>query len=118
MPRKMAIGLRREDGMRVRARGSLVAGMLLAIFFLVAATLAAGEAIERVTLKVEGLTCPSCAYRLKTALEKVPGVQRAKVTWEKGEALVEVQPGAVTVGQLIEAAKSEGFAARPLEASR
>lgn len=118
MPRKMAIGLRREDGMRGGARGSLVAGMLLAIFFLVAATLAAGEAIERVTLKVEGLTCPSCAYNVKAALEKVPGVQRAKVSWEEGEALVEFRVGAVTVSQLIEAVKGAGYAARPLEVSR
>lgn len=118
MPRQMAIGLRRENGMRGKAMGSAVAGMLLAIFFLVTSTDGAGTDLESVALQVEGLTCPSCAYRVKMALEKVPGVQRARVSWEKGEAVVEFRAGAVTMSQLLEAVKQEGFAARPMQAAR
>ncbi len=99
--------------MRRKPLGSVVAVLVLAILAFAAGALSAGESGQTVALKVDGLTCPSCAYRLKTALEKVPGVKRAKVSWEKGEAVVEYQPGAVTVAQLIEAAKSEGFVARP-----
>lgn len=35
------------------------------------------------TLKITGMTCDSCAVHVKDALEKVPGVQSADVSYAK-----------------------------------
>ncbi|MDE2391431.1 MAG: cation transporter, partial [Rhodospirillales bacterium] len=40
------------------------------------------------TLEIDGMTCDSCANHIKSALEKVPGVISAEVSWPKGAAWV------------------------------
>ena len=42
------------------------------------------------TLKITGMTCDSCAVHVKEALEKVPGVQSANVSYTKGSAKLAV----------------------------
>eukprot|EP01036_Dinobryon_divergens_P036587 gene36587-47675_t len=45
------------------------------------------------TLKITGMTCDSCAVHVKDALEKVPGVQSAVVSYPKGTAQLATEPG-------------------------
>jgi len=45
------------------------------------------------TLKITGMTCDSCATHVKEALEKVPGVQSAVVSYTKGAAQLALDPG-------------------------
>ncbi|WP_426173735.1 mercury(II) reductase [Massilia sp. TWR1-2-2] len=45
------------------------------------------------TLKITGMTCDSCAVHVKDALEKVPGVQSAVVSYSKGSAQLATEPG-------------------------
>nr|AFN66362.1 mercuric reductase [uncultured bacterium] len=45
------------------------------------------------TLKITGMTCDSCAVHVKEALEKVPGVQSANVSYTKGSAKLAVEAG-------------------------
>ncbi|MCR6496514.1 mercury(II) reductase [Thermomonas sp. S9] len=45
------------------------------------------------TLKITGMTCDSCATHVKEALEKVPGVQSATVSYAKGAAQLALDPG-------------------------
>jgi mercuric reductase len=45
------------------------------------------------TLKITGMTCDSCATHVKDALEKVPGVQSAVVSYTKGAAQLALDPG-------------------------
>ncbi|MEW9898065.1 mercury(II) reductase [Chitinivorax sp. PXF-14] len=45
------------------------------------------------TLKITGMTCDSCAAHVKEALEKVPGVQSAVVSYAKGAAQLALDPG-------------------------
>lgn len=40
------------------------------------------------TLEIVGMTCESCASHVKSALEKVPGVMSADVSWQQGIAQV------------------------------
>ncbi len=40
------------------------------------------------TLEIVGMTCESCASHVKSALEKVPGVMSADVSWQQGIAKV------------------------------
>ena len=58
---------------------------------------------ETITLKVEGWTCASCEKDIYKALINVPGVQSADVDYSRGGAVVVVDQGKVTAGQLIEA---------------
>jgi len=58
---------------------------------------------ETITLKVEGWTCASCEKDLYKALMRVSGVQSADVSYSRGGAIVVVDRGKVTAGQLIEA---------------
>ncbi|NBC63506.1 cation transporter, partial [Enterobacter cloacae] len=43
------------------------------------------------TLKITGMTCDSCAVHVKDALEKVPGVQSADVSYAKGSAKLAIE---------------------------
>ncbi|EBN4212244.1 mercury(II) reductase, partial [Salmonella enterica] len=43
-------------------------------------------------LKITGMTCDSCAAHVKEALEKVPGVQSAIVSYAKGAAQLALDP--------------------------
>ena len=45
------------------------------------------------TLKITGMTCDSCATHVKDALETVPGVQSAVVSYAKGTAQLTTEPG-------------------------
>ncbi len=62
-------------------------------------------------LKVEGMTCNHCVMAVKKALLKVPGVEKAEVSLEKGEALVE---GVADPQALIRAVEEEGYKAEVL----
>ncbi len=44
-------------------------------------------------LKITGMTCDACAVHVKEALEKVPGVQSAVVSYAKGAAQIDLDPG-------------------------
>jgi copper chaperone len=59
-------------------------------------------------LKVEGMTCNHCVMAVKKALSRVPGVERAEVSLERGEALVE---GNADPKALIRAVEEEGYRA-------
>ncbi|MDT7909680.1 heavy metal-associated domain-containing protein [Thermus sp.] len=62
-------------------------------------------------LKVEGMTCNHCVMAVKKALSRVPGVERAEVSLERGEALVE---GNADPKALIQAVEAEGYRAEVL----
>jgi len=62
-------------------------------------------------LKVEGMTCNHCVMAVKKALSRVPGVERAEVSLERGEALVE---GNADLKALIRAVEAEGYRAEVL----
>ena len=57
---------------------------------------------------VEGMTCGHCQKAVKDALEGIPGIERAKVDWKEGTALVE---GSADVQVLIGAVEDEGYTA-------
>ena len=45
------------------------------------------------TRKITGMTCDSCVVHVKEALEKVPGVQSAEVSYAKGSARLAIEAG-------------------------
>jgi copper chaperone CopZ len=68
----------------------------------------ASQAGEVMTLKIEGWTCASCEKDIRRALLAVPGVTRAEVSYARGGAIVEIEPGRVTRDQLVQAVASAG----------
>jgi copper chaperone CopZ len=48
---------------------------------------------NRFVLKIDGMTCTGCESAVRSSLLKVPGVQEAQVSYEKGEAVVSVTRG-------------------------
>ncbi|MBU2839031.1 heavy metal-binding protein [Acidithiobacillus thiooxidans] len=59
-------------------------------------------------LKITGMTCEHCVRAVAKALEGVPGVEKADVTLEPGEAVVH---GKADTTALTAAVKEEGYVA-------
>ncbi|HEX7931932.1 MAG TPA: mercury(II) reductase [Paraburkholderia sp.] len=67
------------------------------------------------TLTIDGMTCASCAAHIREALEKVPGVRSAAVSWS--EALADVTVDAdVSHDTLAAAVTAAGYRARMADA--
>lgn len=64
-------------------------------------TLAARSDLDKVLVKIEGMTCEACAVNIRSALEKVPGVVAAEVSYERGEAVVGVPRGSLAPREAI-----------------
>lgn len=47
-----------------------------------------------IDMRIEGMTCTSCAAHVKSALEKVPGVRTASVSYPNGSARITIDAGA------------------------
>ncbi|TAM00382.1 MAG: mercury(II) reductase [Paraburkholderia sp.] len=67
------------------------------------------------TLKIDGMTCASCAEHVRQALEKVPGVRSADVSWSKAVADLTVDED-VSHDTLAAAVTTAGYRARVADA--
>ena len=77
---------------------------------------AAATAAERtVTLAVDGMSCASCPYIVRTVLQEVPGVTRAEVSYAEKMAVVTFDDAEATVAALTEATAGVGFPSRLIE---
>ena len=56
-----------------------------------------------VTLHIEGMTCGGCVIGVRRVLERLAGVQKADVSYEKQRAVVTYDPDKVTIEQMIAA---------------
>ncbi len=65
-----------------------------------------------IELAITGMTCDSCAAHVRRALEGVPGVREAQVSYPDGTARV-VSEREVPVQQLTEAVVESGYGAQP-----
>ena len=62
-------------------------------------------------LKVKGMSCGGCVKSVTGVLSALPGVSRAEVSLEKGEAVVDYDADSVTREQLAVAIDDAGFEA-------
>ncbi len=69
---------------------------------------------KTVRFKVAGMTCGGCVLGTRKALTRLPGVTKADVSYEKGEAVVTYDPAKVTVAQMVAAVKTLGYTATPV----
>lgn len=102
----------------IKGFASLAVGTLLAVCHC-GSTKAGAEgspsqttpAVSTVTLNVEGMTCASCSVAVRSALEKLDGVRRVRVSIEEKQAVVDYQVAKVTPQQMIEAVNRLGYRA-------
>lgn len=83
---------------------------LLASFAL--ATLAAAPVwatTKTVTLSVPGMTCAACPITVKKALNKVEGVAKTEISFERREAVVTFDDSRTNVQALTRATENAGY---------
>lgn len=71
--------------------------------------------MEKVTLKVTGMSCGSCVNKVETGLKQLTGVEKAKVNLIKGVAKVKYDDSTQTVNKLIDTIRDVGYEAEPVK---
>lgn len=67
--------------------------------------------MQKIKLKISGMSCQHCVKTVTDALTALEGVQRAKVNLRKGEAVVRFDELSVTPVNLRDAITQAGFEA-------
>ena len=83
----------------------------LALLALSAAAPFAAAKQQSVTLTVPTMDCATCPITIKTALTKVPGVEKVKASYEKREAVIVYDDAKATVADLKKATEDVGYPA-------
>lgn len=71
----------------------------------------AHAALQTVTLSVPGMYCEVCPITVKKALQKVPGVTRVDVSFEKKEAVVSYDDTKASIAKMQDATFEAGYPA-------
>lgn len=79
---------------------------------------AARADIGTVMLRVEGMTCGGCTLATRKVLERLDGVKKADVSYEKSLAVLTYHPAKVGVPQMIAAVKTLGYKATAVTAKQ
>jgi mercuric ion binding protein len=91
-----------------------MAGAAVLFAALIVAAVAARAAERSVELAVENMWCASCGYIVRSVLEEVPGVERARVSYADKRAVVTYDDTRTDPGRLTEATAAAGFPSRPV----
>jgi copper chaperone len=67
--------------------------------------------METTVLKVGGMSCGGCVKSVTNVLQELPGVAKAEVSLEKGEATVVFEADKVTRAAMAQAIADAGFEA-------
>ncbi len=65
--------------------------------------------ISRKRLYIGGMTCVSCQNKIEKALKKTPGVESAKISYQKGTADIAFDPDWVTLEELQAVIRDAGY---------
>jgi mercuric ion binding protein len=81
-------------------------------------TVSAWASPQTVTLNVSGMTCAACPITVKKALEKVPGVSKVDVRFEKKQVLVTFDDAKTNTDALVKATTNAGYPSQPDKAAK
>ena len=71
--------------------------------------------VHEATIKVDGLSCPFCAYGLEKKLKKVEGVEKLEIKVDEGIAKITVKKGkSLAISGVEKAVKDGGFTPREI----
>ncbi len=68
---------------------------------------------KTVTLNVSGMTCEACPITVKKALQKVPGVSKIEVQYEKKQVVVTFDDSKTGIDALVKATTNAGYPSQP-----
>ena len=91
---------------------------IAAIVFTLVLTVSAWAAPKTVTLNVPGMTCEACPITVKKALQKVPGVSRIDVQFEKKQVLVTFDDAKTNTDALVKATTNAGYPSQPEKSTK
>ncbi|MDD5375565.1 mercury resistance system periplasmic binding protein MerP [Acidithiobacillus sp.] len=82
-----------------------------AILLVLSAALSAPAwaATETVTLSIPGMTCGACPITVRTALQRVPGVEKVGIDEAKKQVIVTYNDSKTNVQALTRATKDAGY---------
>ncbi len=86
--------------------------VLVAVAVLVL-TAPAWSSPKTVTLNVSGMTCEACPMTVKKALQKVPGVSKIDVLYEKKQVVVTFDDSKTNTDALVKATTNAGYPSQP-----
>jgi periplasmic mercuric ion binding protein len=87
--------------------------MLVGIVAALALTAPAWASPKTVTLNVSGMTCEACPITVKKALQKVPGVSKIDVLYEKKQVVVTFDDSKTNTDALVKATTNAGYPSQP-----
>ncbi len=70
--------------------------------------------VEKIELRVGGMSCAACSARVEKSLSRMPGVKRAGVNLATEIATIEYFPTRTSVDELIQTVQHTGYDAEPL----
>jgi len=71
--------------------------------------------MEKVTLKVTGMSCGHCVNKIETALKELAGVEKANVNLKKGMAKVKYDDSFQTLDKLTDTVRDVGYEAEAIK---
>jgi len=87
--------------------------MLVGIVVILTLAAAAWASPKTVTLNVPGMTCEACPITVKKALQKVPGVSKIDVVYEKKQVVVTFDDSKTNTDTLVKATTNAGYPSQP-----
>ncbi len=87
--------------------------MLVGVVASLALTAPSWASPKTVTLNVSGMTCEACPITVKKALQKVPGVSRIDVLYEKKQVVVTFDDSKTNTDALVKATTNAGYPSQP-----
>ncbi len=82
---------------------------IAAVVAMLVLTALAWASPKTVTLNVSGMTCPACPITVKKALEKVSGVSKIDVQYEKKQVVVTFDDTKTSTDALVKATTNAGY---------
>lgn len=70
-------------------------------------------ASQSAVLDVQNMTCSLCGVTVKKALQKLPGVEDAKIDYETKTATVKYDSAKVNIASMVKATTDAGFPSTP-----
>jgi copper chaperone len=67
--------------------------------------------MNKIVLKVEGMSCPHCEAAIQDAIRQLPGVKKAKVSLRKKETAVEYDASLISPERIAQEINETGYQA-------
>ena len=90
-----------------------VKAMLVGVVAVLLPIASAWASPKTVTLNVSKMTCEACPITVKKALQKVPGVSKIDVLYEKKQVVVTFDDSKTNTDALVKATTNAGYPSEP-----